>query len=322
MARITALNILTQDGLGKDYLAELYGKVIEGVMKNLISADMKNQDLSGDPVSGTVEAKRFVNATSKTYGTARTAGKGDAVKGKPVTVAINTDKEIVEELEQKDVRLYGVDGVLDRRAQNHILRMAAELDTAFFAAAGTDANAINLSSYTTVADELEAIIQECEGTQNDFVDGVPREMMRLVLSPKYYGKVRNDLDRQTNNANVDTAAEEFYAWHGVRTYSSVHLPVGCDYLLLVVGAVAQPVMADQYVAEKIPLSNAYGISLFYHYGTKVVTPDLIFKKGVFTAVAADATFDATATYYTVSNGVYTVADINAFAEGTTYYTMA
>ncbi|MBQ7670560.1 MAG: hypothetical protein IJS45_07565 [Clostridia bacterium] len=276
MPRINALNLLL-DTTGSEYLAELYGKVIEGVQKTLVSNGMKNMDLSGDPVSGTVEAKRFVNATSKTYGTARTAGKGDSVKAKPVTIAINVDKEIVEELEEKDVRLYGVDGVLDRRAQNHILRMAAELDTAFFSVAHENANTVDVSGLTSIADILEAVIQACETTKNDFVDGVPRSMMHLVLSPKYYGQVRNDLDRQTNNANVDTAAEEFYTWHGVHTASCVNLPEGCDCLLMVDGAVAQPVMADQYVAEKIPLSNAYGIELFYHYGTACVTPDLIFK---------------------------------------------
>lgn len=321
MSRITSLNILL-DTTGKDYLAELYGRVIQNVEKTLVSANMKNRELSGDPVSGTVEAKRFANATPKTYGTARTAGKGDSVKSRPVTVALDTDKEIVEELEEKDVRLYGVDDVLNRRSANHVQRMAAELDTAFFTAAAGAANALNQSGYSTVSEELEAIIQECETTQNDFVDGVPRSMMHLVLSPKYYGKIRSELDRNTNNANVDTAAEEFNIWHGVRAYSSVHLPVGCDYLLLADGAVAQPVMSDGYAAEKIPLSNAYGVELFYHYGTAVVTPDLIFKPGVFTAVAANATFDATKTYYTVSNGVYTVADIQAFAQGTTYYTMA
>ena len=318
MPRITALNILL-DTTGKEYLSELYGKTIEGVQKALISGPMKNMDLSGDPVSGTVEAKRFVNATSKVYGTARTAGKGDAVKAKPVTVAIDTDKEIVEELEDKDVRLYGVDGVLDRRSANHILRMAAELDNAFFTAAAGSANALNMSGYASVSEELEVIIQECETTQNDFVDGVPRSMMHLILSPKYYGKVRNDLDKQTNNANVDTSAEEFYAWHGVRTYSCVHLPAGCDYLLMVDGSVAQPVMADQYTAEKIPLSNAYGVELFYHYGTKVVTPDLIFKKGVFTKAT---TYTAGTQYYTESNGVYTAVTISAFAESTDYYTMS
>lgn len=112
MARIESLSILTTD-TGKDYLAELYGKVIENVQKALVSADMKNTDLSGDPTAGTVEAKRFANATSANYGTARKAGKGSQIKAKAVTVAIDNDKEIVEEMEEKDVKLYGVDGVLD-----------------------------------------------------------------------------------------------------------------------------------------------------------------------------------------------------------------
>ena len=144
-------------------------------------------------------------------------------------------------------------------------------------------------------------------------------MMHLVLSPKYYGMIRNDLDKQTNNANVNTAAEEFLVWHGIRAYSCVHLPAGCNYLLMVEGAVAQPIMADQYTAEKIPLSNAYGVELFYHYGTTVVMPDLIFKPGVFTKATAYA---AGTQYYTEANGVYTAVSITEFASGTTYYTTA
>ena len=280
MARITALNVLL-DTTGKDYLAELYGTVIENVMKTLVSTNLKNMDLSGDPTSGSVEAKRFANASPKAYGTARTAGKGDAIKAKPVTVAIDTDREIVEEIEEKDIRLYGVDGLLERRAQNHILRMAAELDTAFFTAANTEATAVNIASSAAIEDQLETIIQACENTKNNFVDGVPRAMMHLVCSTAYYGKIRNALDKMTA-PNVNTTAEEFYAWHGVETQSSVHLPSGCSYLLMATGAVAQPVMARPYVAEKIPLSEAYGVSLFYHYGTKVVTPDLIFKPNLTT----------------------------------------
>lgn len=317
MPRITSLNMLLESG-GKDYLVELYGKVIENVQKSLISTSMKNTELSGDPVSGTVEAKRFANATSKAYGTARAAGKGDAVKASPVTVAIDQDKEIVEELEEKDTKLYGVDGVLDKRANNHVLRMAAELDTAFFACAHENAVKVDQSGYTDVAQELESIIQEAETTQNAFVDGVPRSMLHLTLSPKYYGKIRNDLDKQTNNANVDTAAEEFNVWHGVRCNSSVHLPAGCDYVLMAEGAVAQPVTADQYKAEKIPLSNAYGVELFYHYGTKAVTPDLIFRPGVFTKAE---TYKAGTQYYTLTGGAYTPVEITSFTAGTDYYTM-
>lgn len=276
MARIQSLSILLEQ-TGNDFLSELYGKVIENVEKGLISGPMKNRDLSGDPQSGTVEAKRFVNASAKAYGTARAAGKGDNIKARPVPVPIDTDREIVEELENKDITLYGVDGVLERRSRNHILRMDAELDTAFFACANTAANAVDCTGLTAIDEILEKIIQECETTQNNFVDGVPRALMNLVLSPAYYGKVRNQLDKQTNNANVDTAAEEFYTWHGVRTQSCVHLPTGCDLLLLVDGAVAQPVMANPYTAEKIPLSEAFAVSIFFHYGTVAVMPDLIFK---------------------------------------------
>lgn len=274
MARINSLNILLESE-GKDYLSELYGKVIENVQKALISSGMKNTDLSGDPVSGTVEAKRFANATSRDYGTARSNGKGDAVKASPVTVAIDQDKEIVEELEEKDIKLYGVDGVLDKRANNHVLRMAAELDTAFFKAAADAATQATLTA-TAVDERLEAAIQALENTKNAYVDGVPRALMNLVCSTSVYGSIRNALDKMARS-NIDTAAEEFFAWHGVRAYSCVNLPAGCDFLVMADGAVAQPVTADQYKAEKIPLSNAYGVELFYHYGTKVVTPDLIIK---------------------------------------------
>lgn len=275
MARIEALSVLTQDA-GKEYLSELYGKVIENVQKNLVSFGMKNVDLSGDPTSGSVEAKRFVNAKSQAYGTARAAGAGNKVKAKPVTVGIKSDNEIVEEIEEKDIRLYGVDGLLDRRAANHVIRMATDLDTEFFKVAAENATAVTVAAETIVEDELEQVIQECENTKNDFVDGVPRSMMSLVLNTAYYGKVRNNLDKQTR-ANVDTTAEEFYAWHGVECKSCVNLPAKVKYILMVNGAVAQPVMANQYAAEKIPLSEAYGVSLFYHYGTEAVMPDLIFK---------------------------------------------
>lgn len=276
MARIESLNILLEDS-GKDFLAELYGKVIENVNKQLISAKMKNTDLSGNPQAGTVEAKRFANASSKEYGSARTAGKGDTITSKPVTVAIDKDREIVEELEQKDISLYGVDGIMTKRANNHVQRMASELDSAFFKEA-VDAGTKITPAATTVQEELEEAIQTLETVKNDFVDGVPRSMINLVCAPAYYGKIRNYLDT-VSRPNIDSTQESFRTFHGVRAESTVHLPDGVDYLVMADGSVAQPVMSDTYTAEKIPLSNAYGVELFYHYGTKAVTPDLIFYKG-------------------------------------------
>lgn len=273
--RIKSLNILLEQE-GKDYLLALYGKVIDNVQKSLISGDMKNTELSGDPTSGSVEAKRFVNASSKAYGSARAAGQGEALKVRPVTVVIDQDREIVEEIEEKDIRLYGVDGLLERRAVNHVRRMASELDRAFFTVAFNGATEAEINAGNPIEEQLEAIIQTCENTMNDFVDGVPRDMMRLVCNTKVYGKIRNALDK-VSRPNVDTTAEEFYAWHGVEVKSCVHLPAGCPFLLMVEGAVAQPSYAVAYNAEKIPLSKAYAVELFYHYGTAVVMPDLIFK---------------------------------------------
>jgi len=275
--RVASLAMLLES-TGTAYLTELYGKTIENVQKQLLSATMKNQNLSGDPASGSVEVKRFANASGAAYGAARTAGAGAKVKVRPVVIQIDQNREIVEELEDKDVRLFGVENVLGRRASNHAQRMAAELDRKFFEVAAAGATSVTIAStITDVTEELEKVIQECENTQNAFVDGVDRSMMHLVLSTSFYGKIRSDLDKKMN-PNVDTAAEEFYAWHGVRCDSCVHLPTGCDYLLICDGAVAQPAMSSAYSAEKIPLSNAYGVSLFYNYGTKVITPDLIFKK--------------------------------------------
>ena len=276
MPRIESMNILLE-GEGKAYLSELYGSVIENVQKDTVSAYMKNRELSGDPTSGSVEAKRFANATPKDYGTARGKGKGDAVKVKPVVVVIDKDKEFVEEMEEKDIKLSGVDGFLERRANNHALSLVSYLDRDFFAVAYENAVELEVPADTEIEDEMELAIQELENTQNDFVDGVPRSMMHMVLSTKYYGKVRNHLDKVTRST-VDSGEEEFHVFHGVACYSSVHLPAGCDWLLMVDGAVAQPVMSNGYAAEKIPLSEAFGVSMFFHHGTAAVTPDMILTK--------------------------------------------
>ena len=66
-------------------------------------------------------------------------------------------------------------------------------------------------------------------------------------------------------------------FHGVRVYSSVFLPATAKAILMIEGAIAQPAVIYPYKdPEKIPLSNDYGISMFYDFGTKVLTPDLVF----------------------------------------------
>lgn len=277
MARTNAISLLAGASTPAT-LAEIYGLVIENVQKSTLSTSLKSQQYTGNPAAGSVEFKRFANSEAKTYGTARTAAKGDKITVPPTTVNLSTHKEIVEEVAKFDLDTFGVAGIMQRRADNHVLTMAADLDRAFFAEANTSGTAFTPGSgVTEIQDIVESMIQTLEVVKNDYTDGVDRGMMDLVLSPAQYGKLRTFLDTQSN-PNVDTAGEEFGMYHGVRVYSCTRLAEKCNGLLMIRGAVAQPVVVDQYSnPEKIPLSNDFAVSLFYDYGIKALTPDLIFK---------------------------------------------
>ena len=232
-----------------------------------------------DPTSGTVEAKRFVNAQGKAYGTARSNGKGDYIKAEPVVIAINDDTEYIEEVEEKDLKTYGVAGLIERRTRNHQNALAVELDTKFFAEAKTAGTAFTPTQTAVVEDEIEEAIQTVETTKNDFVQGVPRNMIEVVMSPAYYGKLRNKINSISNSNDLGQVRNyEEGTFNNVRVYSSVFLPAGTDYIVMVDGAVAQPVMTSIYNPEKVQLSDATAFGLFAYKGTKAVTPDLIIYK--------------------------------------------
>lgn len=273
--RIESLNVLL-DPSGKMLLKEAYDGVIANVQKGTISTKIKNTDLSGDPLAGTVEAKRFANAASQDYGTARTAGKGKEVKGKTVTVPINQDKEFVEEIEQKDIRLLGVDGLIAKRSANHANRMIAELDEQFFAEGKTAGTQFKPASTVTAIEAIvEAAILQLETTKNDYIDGIDRSMMSITFDPTTYSTMRMYLDTVVNT-NVDTTTEEFVMFHGVKCFSSNRLPSGVKFEIMMDESIAQPVRSVPYTAERIPLSEAMAVEMFFYYGTKAVTPDTIF----------------------------------------------
>lgn len=275
MARTKAISLI-QTGSTKVDLAELSGLVIGNIQKDTLASGLKSQSYTGNPASGSVEYKRFKNSVSQDYGTARSAGKGSAITVPPTTVNLNTHKEIVEEAAKFDLDTFGVGNIMARRADNHVDTVAAEFDTAFFQAAVDEGTAFTTTE-TDIEAIVEAFIQTLETVKNDYVRGVPRNIMRLVCAPSFYGKIRNYLDKNANNANVDTAAEDFATFHGVRAYSSVFVPSTTNAIIMIDGAIAQPAVIYPYKEpEKIPLSNDYGVSMFYDYGTKVLTPDLVF----------------------------------------------
>lgn len=274
MARIDALSIELQT-TGKDKLAEEYGKVIENLQAITLAAQLKNTDLSGDPTSGTVEAKRFVNVTGKAYGTARGNGKGDHIKAEPVVIAINDDTEYIEEVEEKDLKTYGVNGLIERRTRNHQDGLAVELDTKFFTEAKTAGTAFKTTK-TNIEDVLEEAIETVETTKNNFVNGVPRNKISIVASPAIYGQLRNKIN-SISNANGLGQLQNYEAgiFNNCRIYSSVFLPAETNYIVMVDGAVAQPVMTSIYEPKKVELSDATAFGLFAYKGTKAVMPDLI-----------------------------------------------
>lgn len=270
MARTDALSI-NIDANTADKLAEIQGFVIEAIQKGAVSEKMKNTEYSGDPTTGSVEIDRFKNAQVDDYGTARAVGAGKKIlnTGK-VTININEDKEIVEEIAKKDVKLYGIASIMDKRKKNQALRMIADLDTRFFAQMVTDGTEITgLTTATPLVDNLESIIQSIETTQNDWVDGVDREMIEISVKPAIYGKLLNYIDSVPNP--ISGLKEDVF--HGVRIYSN-HRQTK-DIICAIHGAVGQPVTIDEYEPEKIQLSNNYDCGLFYSRGTKAVMPDLI-----------------------------------------------
>lgn len=281
MARTKAISLI-QNGATKVELAELSGLVIQNIQKDTLASGLKSQSYTGNPASGSVEYRRFKNSVSQDYGTARAAGKGTALTVPPTTVNLNTHKEIVEEAAKFDLDTFGVGNIMARRADNHVDTVAAEFDTAFFQAAFDEGTAFTAPAGATDPGKIvEALIQTLETVKNDFVRGVPRNIVRLVLSPAFYGDMRDYLDKTVHNANVDTAAEDFTTFHGVRVYSSVFLPANAKAVIMIDGAIAQPAVIYPYKdPEKIPLSNDYGVSMFYDFGTKVLTPDLVFTYSV------------------------------------------
>ena len=233
-----------------------------------------------DPTAGTVEAKRFVNVQGKAYGTARTNGKGDYVKAEPVVIPINDDTEYLEEVEEKDIAMYGVGGLIERRTRNHQNALAVELDTKFFAEAVNGGSSFTPTGSPSIEDEIEEAIQTIETTKNDFVQGVPRNMIEIVMSPAYYGKLRNKINSISNSNDLGQVRNyEQGTFNNVNVYSNVFLPQGINYVVMVKGAVAQPIMTSIYNPAKVDLSDATAFGIFAYKGTKAVTPDLIIYNG-------------------------------------------
>lgn len=266
-----ALNIMLQDGETKDNLKQVLSGVLENVSARAVSEQIKAKNGSGTPEGGVVEYKRFVNAELKDKGTARTAGKGDKVKAKPVKVVIDTDKEIVEELQGKDVKLYGIDGMAERRKTNHQSAIIRYLDREFFAKIleGTEVEAKD-----NIQDTVDDLLERARTLKNDFIDGIESDLLVIVVDSKYRKGMKKILDELPNGTDPKEQAIGMY--DSVRVYESNRMPTGVRCAVMMDGAIAQPYYVSEYSAEKIPFDDAVALEDFLYKGTEALMEDTIF----------------------------------------------
>lgn len=257
----------------KDDLVSIKGEIIESVARATVSTKIKNKYGVGNPAAGFVTYDRFKNSESKTYGTARAAGKGDAlVNDGKVTNNIDDRREISAEFELDDVERYGIPDLITKRKANQAASMARYLDTKFFTEAVNAGTAITgLLKTTPIQDTLETIIQTLETVSNNWVDGVDRGMIVLSVKPSVYGKLANYLNEVKNEI---TGSIDVLFNGQVRIFSNVNQTK--DIIAMAEGAIAQDVNVRDYDPQRVPFSDSVEASLFYTQGTKAVMPDLVF----------------------------------------------
>lgn len=261
----------------QDKLALLLDGVIANVQVRAISEIIKNKNGSGTPESGTIEYKRLVNSTLEDYGTARAAGKGTEVVADPIKINIDNDKEIVEELEFKDLKLYGVAGLAEKRSENHTKRTVAYLDREFFSAAVT-AGTLYAGSETTAVAIIDDMIVDAKETSSSFIDGIDAEDLVLVVNGTYRKALKNDLNELPNGTSPSTGSIGTY--DSVVVYESNRMPAGVDAIIMMNGSVAQPrLLSDSYGFEKIPLTNSFALQLYLSTGVGALMAETITYAG-------------------------------------------
>jgi hypothetical protein len=273
MAKEKSLNIALYETETNDDLREVLDGVIENIQTSAVSEALKNREGSGDPTSGSVEYKRFVNAELEDKGTARGKLAGAKVIAKPVIVNLDDNKEIIEELQIKDVKLYGIAGMAEKRKANFSKRVIAYLDRKFFTEAVDGGSQFERGSLTDPKEILDAMIVQAKSTQSAFIDGIDAEDLAIVLSPTWRKAVKNELDELPNGTTPSNGAIGMY--DSIVAHETHRLPEGVNAIVMLKGAVAEPYFLSEYGAEKVPFDDAIALETFLYCGAKTLVPEAI-----------------------------------------------
>lgn len=323
MAKQSSLNIADYlNDTVMDNLAEILDGVIENIQAGCVSEALKAKNGSGDPTTGSVEYKRFANATLQEKGTARTNGKGNKVKAKPVVVKIDDNKEIIEELQEKDLKLYGVDGMAKKRSANAKNVIKTYYDRKFFKIARDAGVQVARVSGDTTKKIVDRLISTAKVTKNDFVDGVDEELIALVVNTSYKSDIKDYLDSLPNGTSPSNGAIGMY--QSVITYESNRMPSDVPAMVMLKEAIALPNYTSEYGAEKVPFDDAIALELFAYSGGEALVPEIILYDCDYTYTKAEiSSFAAGTTYYIYEFGEYSAVPSTAtFDSSETYYTRA
>lgn len=278
MSRQSALYIANYANQAQmDNLAEILDGVIENIQTSAVSEVLKNKNGSGNPKAGSVEYKRFANATLQDKGTARTAGKGNKVKAKPVIINLDDDKEIIEELQIKDIELYGIDGMAEKRKENFSKRSVAYLDRKFFTEACTSGTAVDVTGLDTTKAKIDKAIVDAKNTSSDFIDGIDAEDLAIVLDGTFRKDMKNDLDKLPNGTAPSNGRIGMY--DSVEVYESNRLPQGVHAVIMLKGAIAEPYFVSDYDAEKVPFDDAIALENYLYSGVGTLNPEAVYYIG-------------------------------------------
>jgi hypothetical protein len=287
---------LAADGVTADTLQEVWAGQLTNFAKATLSQMIKNTNFDALPTrGGVIHAVRIKNVAGAAYGTARAASAAGKVNTKRVQITIDDDREFLSEVEEKDRLMYnsGVD-LVSAMTANHQSAIRRYFERKFFYEGFNAGTVLTFSAgATTVPLKLAEIILKLESVKNDFVDGVPREEMVLCVTPTVYESIRGYLDT-LNNANIPSDMGEFGRFHGVLTHSCHYLPVTVDYMIMVRGSIAQPIVPETYGPEGVEFSNAAAFGSFLYSGTKAIYEDLIFFAGTLATVTGTSEDAATA----------------------------
>ena len=271
---------LTQEE--KDKLKDVLAGVIENIQVSAVSERIKNRRGSGNPEGGSITYKRFKNAVLAAKGTARAAGKGTPLQDENIIINLDDDKEIVEELQNKDVKLLGVPALAEKRMANFSRRVAAYLDTKFFATAKAAGTAY-AGEGAEAKDIIDDMIVDAKTTQSAYIDGIDADDLVIVLDAEFRKEMKNDLDELPNGTTPSNGLIGRY--DSIDVHESNCLGEGVHVFVMLKESIAQPWYVTEYNAEKIPLDDAIALENFLYCGAGALNPEAIYYHAETTTTA-------------------------------------